>query len=366
MVSFVIMGLVLKLCSAGNCVGHRCQRNARRIKGVPEEEMEVLELLGNRSDLTTSADLFVTESRLSHEVDIVNPDTQTDAHDPSLKEQHVSRVESIHTMQIASSPIPIEMVGLIGSFLPSHGFMFEFVSDGTTIRKIDTLDVVEISRRLDQGGSEMYIGRINLVSDCRENHSVDKLITVADALIPLRISPSYLLTVGGTYVDYDHLYECHRTRRAIVWELVEGFMSVNALRRSCHDKQVPPHRAFEITRMIIDMIYKMHKAGVSHGNLTPLNVCVGEGRTMIMNLKGAGFTKDGMSRDMQSAFQILIDMNPGIYTRYAIKPLNNKDAEYHKNLGELRTALMGKWNMDTLVNRYTTARAIVDSLISLV
>ncbi len=85
-----------------------------------------------------------------------------------------------------------------------------------------------------------------------------------------------------------------------------------------------------------------------------------------MNLKGAAFSTDGMNRDMESAFQILIDMNPQIYMRYAIKPLNDKDAEYRKKVGELRSALMVRGKIDVLVIRYTTARAIVNSIISLV
>jgi hypothetical protein len=363
MILYISLGLLLNFSSAGNCVGRRCHRDARRIQGVPEEEINVLEYLGTITITTTTVEPLILESTRVQTEHLANPHTSPDGQDPALTEQHLERVVPLNRSNKAPQS---ELNISVGNSLPSHGFIFEFVSDGTTIRKKDTLDVVEMSRISTLGVSEKYTGRISLLSDCRANHSVDKLITVADALIPLRVSPSYLLTVGRTYVDYDHVYACHRTRRAIVWEPVTDFVSITELRRSSHNKRVPPQRAFEITRMILDMIHSMHKAGISHGNLTPSNVWVGEGRTMIMNLKGAAFSTDGMNRDMESAFQILIDMNPQIYMRYAIKPLNDKDAVYQKKVGELRSTLMVRGEIDVLVTRYTTATAIVDSIISLV
>jgi hypothetical protein len=365
----IVICVGLDLSSAGNCVGYRCSRNAHRIQGIPEEEVDFLEYLeGSRNHSRAQEiveDQFVFESSLSQEVSVVNLDTHTEVQNSTIEERTIAR-ENPHPVR-AERPgvIQCEYLSSIRTSLPPRGFIFEVMSGDTTIRKIDLLDVVEVSKKSIDGKIQRYLSRVSMLSDCQDNHLVDRLLAISDVLIPLHVSPPYILTVGGTYVDYDHLRGCHRTRRAIVWETLNGFVSITALRRGSPDKLIPPRKAFEITRMILDMINRIHKAGVSHGRLTPLNVWVGNDRTVVMNLQGAGFTRGNINRDLESVFQILIDMNPGIYTRYTIKPINDKEVEFRRMLEGLRGTLMGLERQDDYISRHTTARGFVDSLLSM-
>lgn len=347
MTLFIILYLtIVDITNGGNCAGGICRSKKPRVPAISEEESDLL--------------LFLSDGF------VLNRTSQT-THKPTdnyfIRTQSTSSSaggSSAEAATVGEEKFSLSAGEVHSAFaLPPIGVYNEFISPRVIIHMMN--DTRFINYSLSSGGEG--IGLLSIVSDCREDHLVNKLLQSANVLSHSGISEPPLLSFGDTCTGFDPLFECERSRRAIVWKVLPGFMSLTDFRRNHPDRVVPIRKTFEIGVMILDMVWKMLKVGVVHGSLTPRTVLIGKGRLIISGLEKASFVPVGSDMpDMRSVFQIIVDMNPRLYRIYDHLGVEARRFEYIKLLNELRTILMDPGDLEGV---YSEAMRIMGLLVSI-
>jgi len=355
MAFIIIFLLIVSGADGGNCVGGSCRPKRKQLPAIPAEEMDLLLHLNHRSvQIETPTERSPTPTV---RVSLVAQQDEFELRPFSRDTQGATAIpiSSSVALEIDTSE-PAEIP------LPPIGLVQEFITGDVKIRMINDSRLVKYSNIRARNSGE-GLGEIQIESDCRDTHVLNRLAHLASILSPLGISNSVLLQFGDTPVGYDPFLDCERTRRAIVWRVTPGLISITEVRRSFPDRIVPIRRAFEIAKMILDMVWRMLNLGVVHGNLTPASVFIQGNKAMVTDLKKASMKPVGSDmRDVRSVFQILVDMNPHLYRQFDNQGMQAQRYEYLKLLNQLRTILMVSDNFDTI---HASATNTIVSLVSM-
>jgi len=359
-VTFIlIVFLVVDITNAGNCASGHCRTKRKPLQGIVDEERDLLEHLDSRSR--------------PHETSLNVPGISAGDYPPisthiphNQESPTVSPVGAapvlgdLNLTECGTDVVETESAELTDSNIPAFGVVSDIVADNFRIHFLGDSGKVKIT---DRSSGNCVLGQTVLIADCRRDHSVDRISRFADVLSVSGVSNSVLRTFGNTYVDYDTFLDCERSRRAIVWKVLPGFVSISEFRRNYPDRRIPIKKTFEIGKMVLDMVWKMLNVDVVHGHLSPATVYVGDGRTMIMDLSKASFKPFGTdTRDMGTVFQILVDMNPHIFRQFEMRGVGPRRSIFLRLLHELRNNLMGTGDLTSM---YTSASSTLDLLMSM-
>ena len=336
----VIVFLLLRESLAGNCTGRQICSKTRKLKGIPSEERELLELLG--STPTPVLDALDAVKMDSNGVDLsISP--------PAPSTASLDTGSSNSTGEHVSIPRPAFTI-------PPYGKVTHFIWNNMKVETtLSSVNHVLISN-IDSPG-DVKQGILEMRTDCLDNHVVDRMAVISSALENAGVSLGHHFHTSGVFVGHDELLNCDRERKAIVWRHYTG-MSLNELRQSSAGRQVGIRTSFRVVLKLAEAIRRMHTTNVCHGSLSPENIMMltdsnsSFGFRLIISdlhkariLSGMGLLNPPeVVADIRSIFQILIDIHPPIYDMYNTHDMairGGKEIAILKSLISLRMFTLG-------------------------
>lgn len=255
-----------------------CTRNPKkRFRGIPEQELTMLELMRSSQE----DPLYEPATTDSSDVEGIVPPTSVDEH---------------------------EAICIGGGTF--HGF--EALLGIRHYRQL---------RSRDTDGTQM---RVESWSCCSDGESLQSQF---DGLLLLSTRKIIHVPVGvDTYplVGPDVRRDCLRERRSIMFH--GAGVTLHEFRRSHENKEVPLLVTLKFGMMLLGSIQDLHSSSRAHGNLSPRNIFVTTRDHQLDGVALANFElKEGSSqagriKDLHRIFQVLVDMTPSLYLTCSLLP----------------------------------------------